>query len=133
MNQEEIVSASIEVIGEGKKMVIICNFFVAARTESDGGYSCSIPAFGIHFSAKDDCAIEKKSRALTQIYINHFISLGEAGLNAFIREIKRRGFVQVCKEENQCLSGVDSRYKSNFTPKFPFEKLMPSSARHTFA
>ncbi len=68
-------------------------FNVFKKVENDNKISCYIPGFDMYFSASDDEMVEKKSYAITKLFLDHFfIHNKKHSLQKLALELRKLGF-----------------------------------------
>ncbi|MHB8258980.1 MAG: hypothetical protein ACYDCN_03025 [Bacteroidia bacterium] len=67
-------------------------YTVFYKRMDDGGFSCYIPAYDIHFSAKDFDAVKVKSNDIMFIYFDHFFIHKKNGLKLIALQLHKLGF-----------------------------------------
>jgi len=92
MDGKKRPDAFVSIIPQSERVGIRFGFRLYTRNESDGTISCAIPPFNIFFSAADKEMKDKKAKALTYMYFNHYMLHSKNGLKKLVLDLHKIGF-----------------------------------------
>ncbi len=91
MNNEANQPAYILIEPKDNRTEVEWQYSIVYRKQG-GKFSCYIPSFNIYFSAKDEAVMDKKSEALTKMYLDHFVLHSKGGFKALAMQLHKLGF-----------------------------------------
>jgi hypothetical protein len=98
------------------------------KQSDTGKFSCYIPAFDMYFSASDAEMREKKSRAMTTIFFDHFfIHNKEKALKILALELNKRGFKTNTHNHDMAVlvknKPINAKFNANVTMPDGYSKV----------